>query len=154
MLSSEYNVFTTSSGKKALELLQTEEFDLIISDVMMPHMSGYELTQKIREQFSISELPILLLTARNQLEDIHTGFLVGANDYITKPVEALELKARVEALTNLKQSVQEQLHMEAAWLQAQIKPHFLFNTLNSIASLSEVDPSKMVKLINEFRSEE
>src|SRR5690625_6444751 len=75
MLSSEYNVFTTSSGKKALELLQTEEFDLIISDVMMPHMSGYELTQKIREQFSISELPILLLTARNQLEDIHTGFL-------------------------------------------------------------------------------
>src|SRR5690625_684391 len=150
MLSSEYNVFTTSSGKKALELLQTEEFDLIISDVMMPHMSGYELTQKIREQFSISELPILLLTARNQLEDIHTGFLAGANDYIAKPVEAVELKARVKALSHLKQSVVEQLRIEAALLQAQIKPHFLFNTLNSIASLSEIDPQRMFKLLNEF----
>lgn len=150
MLSSKYRVTTTTSGKDALKLIQIEPFDLIISDVMMPSMSGYELTRKVRKQFAISELPILLLTARNQLEDVHTGFLVGANDYIAKPVEALELKARVEALTNLKQSVQELLYLEAAWLQAQIKPHFLFNTLNSIASLSEVDPPKMVKLLNEF----
>src|SRR5699024_9012627 len=67
-----------------------------------------------------------------------------------KPVDALELKARVEAVIHLKQSINDQLRMEAALLQAQIQPHFLFNTLNSIAALSEVDPKKMNQLLMEF----
>src|SRR5699024_12216559 len=65
-------------------------------------------------------------------------------------MDRLELQARVEALTTLKQSVSQQLRMEAAWLQAQIKPHFLYNTLNTIASLAEVDTTRMVKLLHEF----
>ncbi|HLQ97646.1 MAG TPA: ATP-binding protein, partial [Candidatus Dormibacteraeota bacterium] len=145
-----YDVTTATSGANALELLDSRTWDLVISDVMMPNMSGYELTRIIRKQFTISELPILLLTARNQGEDIYTGFQVGANDYISKPMDRLELQARVEALTTLKQSVSQQLRMEAAWLQAQIKPHFLYNTLNTIASLAEVDTAKMVKLLHEF----
>lgn len=150
MLVPDYEVIPATNGKKALELMDTGEWDLVISDVMMPNMSGYELTKIIRKQFSISELPILLLTARNQLEDIYTGFHAGANDYIAKPVDALELKARVKALTNLKQSIQEKLRMEAAWLQSQIQPHFLFNTLNTIASLSKIDTERMINLLNEF----
>ncbi|GIN20845.1 hypothetical protein J1TS3_19790 [Siminovitchia fordii] len=114
----------------------------------MQTMSGYELSRMIREQFSISELPILLITARSQIQDIVTGFLSGANVYISKPVNSLELKARVNALTNLKQSINERLQMEAAWLQAQIQPHFLFNTLNTIVSLSEVDTDRMTVLLN------
>jgi len=116
----------------------------------MPKMSGYELSKFIRERFSISELPILLLTARNNPEDIHVGFLSGASDYIVKPMDALELKSRVRALTDLKQSIAERLRMEGAWLQAQIKPHFLFNTLNTIAALSEFDTTRMRDLLDVF----
>src|SRR5699024_6458512 len=100
-------------------------------------------TQKIREQLTLAELPILLLTARSQDEDIYSGFVAGANDYVTKPMNAYELQARVKALTDLRQSIKEQLRMEAAWLQAQIHPHFLFNTLNTIASLGVTDIEKM-----------
>ena len=113
-------------------------------------MSGYELTRKIRERYSISELPILLLTARRRPEDVQSGFLAGANDYIAKPVDKMELVARVQALTFLKDSISERIRMESAWLQAQIEPHFLYNTLNTIAALSDIDSSKMITLLHEF----
>jgi len=145
-----YEVEIVTSGKEALHQLERKGWDLIISDVMMPTMSGYELTRSIRERFSISELPILLLTARSNPEDIYTGFLAGANDYVTKPVDQLELNVRVHALTSLQASINERLGMEAAWLQAQIRPHFLLNTLNAIVSLSEIDTSRMARLIEEF----
>lgn len=145
-----YNVVTAVSGRDALAILDTREWDLIVTDIMMPHMSGYELSRILRERFSISELPILHLTARSRQEDIEAGFRSGANDYVTKPVDAMELKSRVRALTVLKQSVREKLRMEAAWLQAQIQPHFLHNTLNSIAALSEIDNEKMSALLEAF----
>ncbi|MDP4097636.1 ATP-binding protein [Paenibacillus sp. P96] len=145
-----YDITSVLSAKEALERLHQGEWDLVISDVMMPHMSGYELTGKIRRQFSISELPIILLTARNRPEDVQAAFVSGANDYVTKPVGAMELRLRIRAWMDLKQSVGERLRMEAAWLQAQIQPHFLHNALNTIASLSEVDTERMVALLNEF----
>ena len=146
----QYEVEFVTSGKEALKQLERKEWDLIISDVMMPTMSGYELTRSIREKYSISELPILLLTARSNSEDIYTGFLAGANDYVTKPVDTVELNVRVHALTNLQASINERLGMEAAWLQAQIRPHFLLNTLNAVVSLSEIDPPRMTRLLENF----
>lgn len=145
-----YDIKTVLTGKEALSLLDTQEWDLVISDVMMPNMSGYELTRLIRKRFTMSELPVLLITARIRQEDIEIGFLSGANDYVTKPIEAVEVRSRVKALTEVKQSFREHLRMESAWLQAQIKPHFLFNTLNSIMALSEIDTKRMQKLIDEF----
>ncbi|MGN1387871.1 MAG: ATP-binding protein [Bacillus sp. (in: firmicutes)] len=150
LLSEQYDIHTASNGKEALTLLNKGDWDLVITDVMMPNMSGYELSQKIRGRYSITELPILLLTARSQPEDVQTGFLAGANDYVTKPVDKIELIARVQALTSLKNSISERIRMESAWLQAQIEPHFLFNTLNTIAALSEIDSSKMIALLQEF----
>ncbi|WP_256759460.1 ATP-binding protein [Cohnella sp. WQ 127256] len=147
-----YNITTATSAREALELLGTQQWDLLIADVMMPQMSGYELTQRVREHYSVSELPVLLLTARSQPADIYTGFSSGANDYVNKPVDALELKYRIRALTALKQSISERLRMEAAYLQAQIHPHFLFNTLNSIMTLSEIDTGKMRNLGDAFAS--
>ncbi|WP_080848882.1 hybrid sensor histidine kinase/response regulator [Cytobacillus gottheilii] len=147
--SEEYKLTTVLSGEDALERLN-EKWDLIISDVMMPKMSGYELTRRIRERYSISDLPILLLTARNRPEDKYAGFQAGANDYVSKPVEILELQARVNALVHLKLSVQEHLRVEAAWLQAQIRPHFLFNTLNTVLYLQEEDPDKMRAVLEAF----
>ncbi|MED2255040.1 ATP-binding protein [Brevibacillus parabrevis] len=149
---SPYQITTCTSARDALDLLFAKQWDLIIMDVMMPHMSGYELTQKIREHFTLSELPILLLTARSQPEDIYTGYLAGANDYICKPVDGMELKYRVWSLTTLKQTVDERLRMEAAYLQAQIHPHFLFNTLSSILALSDIDTEKMRNLGDAFTS--
>lgn len=147
-----YTISTVQSAREVLELLGTQQWDLLIADVMMPHMSGYELTQRVREHYSVSELPIRLLTARSQPADIYTGFAAGANDYVTKPVDALELKSRIKALTTLKQSINERLRMEAAYLQAQIQPHFLFNTLNSLMALSVIDTQKMRKLGTAFAS--
>ena len=146
----QYEVEIVTSGKDVLKQLERQEWDLIISDVMMPIMSGYELTRAIRERFSISELPILLLTARSNPEDIYTGFLAGANDYVKKPVDAIELNVRVHALTDLQASINARLWMEAAWLQAQIRPHFLLNTLNSIMSLSVTDTPGMDRLLDKF----
>ncbi|MFF2908257.1 ATP-binding protein [Paenibacillus sp. NPDC057934] len=147
-----YYLVPALSGKEALELLDRGRWDLVIADVMMPHMSGYELTRIIRERYSVSELPVLLLTARAQPEDIYTGFLAGASDYVIKPVDALELQYRVRSLTMLKQSLDERLRMEAAYLQAQIRPHFLFNALNSILALSDIDSDKMTRLGEAFTS--
>ncbi|WP_028612456.1 ATP-binding protein [Paenibacillus harenae] len=146
----QYEIATATSASKAIAMLKSAHFDLIISDVMMPHISGYELTRLIRERFTISELPVLLLTARNRSEDIYAGFQAGANDYVAKPVNAWELRSRVHALVELKSSIEERLRMEAAWLQAQIQPHFLFNTLNSIAALGTMDIDKMQALLEKF----
>jgi len=144
------HVHTVKSGEAALALAASEPWDLMIVDVMMPGMSGYELTRRVRERFRLFELPILLLTARSGPEDVSAGFMAGANDYVTKPVEAMELRFRAGSLTALKQSVHDTLRLEAAYLQAQIQPHFLFNTLNSIAALSEFDVEKMQALIEAF----
>lgn len=145
-----YEVVTVTTSKEALDLLNVIDWDLIILDAMMPKTSGYELMRLIREQYSALELPILLLTARNYPEHVYTGFALGTNDYVTKPINSLELKVRSKALIDLKHAISERLRMEAAWLQAQIQPHFLFNTLNTIASLSTIDSSRMVHLLNEF----
>lgn len=150
LLANDYIVHTVDTPKKVFPLLHHYDWDLIITDIMLSEMSGYELTQKIREKFTLSELPILLLTARQSSQDIYTGFLSGANDYIAKPVVALELKSRVKVLTLLKSTVKEQLQMESQLLHAQIQPHFLFNTLNVIASLSTLDIKRMSKLLDEF----
>ncbi|MFD0697549.1 ATP-binding protein [Paenibacillus sp. GCM10027628] len=145
-----FDIVAVTSGKEALAQLRTRVWDLVIADVMMPHMSGYELTRAIRECYSSSELPVLLLTARNKSEDIAAGFLAGANDYVVKPADTMELIARVRALTDVHRSMRERLRMEAAWLQAQIQPHFLFNALNAIAALSDINLNRMRLLLDEF----
>ncbi len=145
-----YDMTTVLSGEEALDMLHKKDWDLVIADVMMPNMSGYQLTRNIRKRFTVSQLPVVLLTARNQMKDIEQGFLSGANDYIAKPVDSLELRSRVRALTSVRRSMREHLRMEAAWLQAQIQPHFLFNALNTIMALSEIDPTRMQRVLEAF----
>ena len=145
-----FAVTTVTSGQEALAILDDQPWSLVIADIMMPHMSGFELTKKIRERFTFTDLPILLLTARSDPKDIRAGFAAGANDYVTKPVEYLELTSRVNALIAIKNAVYEQVRLKSAWLQAQIQPHFLFNTLNSIIALSTVDTKQMNDLLIEL----
>lgn len=96
-----YKVVEANNGKEALDLLQKRNFDLILLDIMMPNMSGYEVCEKIRKTYSSSELPIVLLTAKNRVSDLVAGFNVGANDYLTKPFSKNELLSRIKTHLNL-----------------------------------------------------
>jgi len=97
-----YNVIEASSGKEALEIIEQEEdYNLILLDVMMPGMSGYEVCEKIRKTYLPSELPVVLLTAKNRVSDLVIGFNVGANDYLTKPFSKNELLSRIKTHLNL-----------------------------------------------------
>jgi two-component system sensor histidine kinase ChiS len=97
-----YNVTIAMDGPSALEALESGvKFDLVLLDVMMPRMSGYEVCQKIREKHLASELPVILVTAKNQVEDLVHGLSVGANDYLAKPYSKAEFLARIKAHLNL-----------------------------------------------------
>lgn len=92
-----YGVTKASSGIQALDILKSgKKFDLIILDIMMPRMSGYEVCQRLREFYLPSELPIVMLTAKNRVTDLVEGFQVGANDYLTKPFSKDELLSRIQ----------------------------------------------------------
>ncbi len=90
-----YEVSTGSNGEEAVELARTEDFDLIILDLMMPVIDGLQACMRIRE---FSNVPIIMLTARSEDTDKIIGFECGADDYITKPFNILELKARIRAM--------------------------------------------------------
>ncbi|KAB2336359.1 response regulator transcription factor [Cytobacillus depressus] len=90
-----YKTFTAKNGIEALEILHKEICDLAVVDVMMPFMDGYTLTQEIRKQCNI---PVILLTAKNQIEDKEQGFQAGTDDYLVKPFELKELSFRIKAL--------------------------------------------------------
>ena len=95
-LEDKYKILLSKDGEEALTLIVNNDVDLIISDVMMPNMDGYSFSKEIRnEGFSI---PILMVTAKESINDKLTGFSVGADDYLTKPVDYNELKARIEAI--------------------------------------------------------
>ena len=101
----EYNVFEASNGNQALDILDTNYIDLIISDIMMPEMNGYELVKSLRE--SKYEIPILLVTAKSSFEDKREGFLLGADDYMVKPINMEEMILRVKVLLKRAKSANE-----------------------------------------------
>ncbi len=146
-----YSVIVVSNGTKALEELERHRsIDLAVLDLMMPGLSGYEVCRSIRERYSLSELPVLLLTSRNRSQDILAAFEAGVNDFVSKPVEAGELRARIRTLLNMKASVSEVVNSEMAFLQAQIKPHFLFNAMTTIISVSYTDVGKAQMLLEDL----
>jgi signal transduction histidine kinase/DNA-binding LytR/AlgR family response regulator len=89
-------IMNASSGLEALERVKSQKPDLVLLDIMMPEMDGFEVCKKLRETYSLSELPIIFLTAKNQIEDTLKGFQAGGNDYLTKPFSREELLARVK----------------------------------------------------------
>jgi CheY-like chemotaxis protein len=122
-----YSVFKAYNGMDALELFEHgAEFDMVLLDIMMPRMSGYEVCRKLREKHSLFDLPIVMLTAKNQVQDIVLGFQAGANDYIQKPFDKEELLARVNTLLELKSA------MSAAMAANKAKSLFLANMSHEI----------------------
>lgn len=100
-----YNTFAADDGEAALALLEHEHVDLIISDIMMPRMNGYELVSALRE--AEMAIPVLMITARDGFDDMRRGFLSGTDDYMVKPVNVNEMVLRVQALLRRAQMVNE-----------------------------------------------
>ena len=101
-----YTVTTANNGEEALEVLDREHIDLVVLDIMMPKLDGYKFTEMIRE--SDNALPILMVTAKTLPADEKKGFLVGTDDYITKPIDKDKLLLRIKALLRRAQIVSEQ----------------------------------------------
>ena len=100
-----YTVVTAENGQEALEVMDREHIDLVVLDIMMPKMDGYEFTRLLRE--NQSNLPILMVSAKQLPEDKHKGFLVGTDDYMTKPVDEEEMLLRIKALLRRARIVNE-----------------------------------------------
>ena len=135
-----YQITEAASGKQALELLAQDKhendaenkrpFDLVLLDIMMPKMSGYEVCKQLREWYSINELPVIFLTAKNQVIDLVESFAVGGNDYLSKPISKHELLTRVEnhlSLLDINRHLEFQVASRTAELEkaTQAKSEFL-----------------------------
>ncbi len=101
-----YTVSTAADGLEALDVMAREHIDLVVLDIMMPRMNGYEFTKTLRE--GNSDLPILMVSAKQLPADKRRGFLVGTDDYITKPVDDEEMLLRIKALLRRAQIINEQ----------------------------------------------
>lgn len=132
-----YDYVAVLSGKEAVEHLRRfPRPDLVLLDLMMPGVSGLDVCREIRGMHGMAELPVLMLTASGQTGDIVAAFAAGANDILQKPFELSELKARVQSLLSMKRSSEHAVRREMDFLQAQITPHFLYNSLNALVGLS------------------
>jgi DNA-binding response OmpR family regulator len=93
-----YTVLRAGDGQQALDLAKEHVPDLAVLDVMMPKLTGYDVTRELRANAATSRIPVILLTARVQEADVARGFEAGADDYVKKPFSPQELKARVQAV--------------------------------------------------------
>ncbi len=142
-----YDPVSARDGQEALKIMDHQHIDLLICDVMMPRMDGFELTQAIRDSGSM--LPIIMLTAKTLPEDKHTGFLVGTDDYMTKPPDKQELLLRIKALLRRARIVDEHkitigdvvldydTHTVRKGYDAQVLPPKEFNLLYKLLAYPE-----------------
>ncbi|MEE4197052.1 MAG: response regulator [Bacteroidales bacterium] len=114
-----YNVEYALSGQEALEWIHSEQFDLILLDIMMPEMDGYEVCKRIREEDQYRDIPIIFLTAKTDKESIVKGFELNAQDYVSKPFDSAELLARINTHLELKDS-RDKLKDVNQWLEHKV----------------------------------
>ncbi|NQZ07975.1 MAG: response regulator, partial [Algicola sp.] len=134
-----YQLIEANDGLQALEMLKNNgPFDLVLLDIMMPKLSGYEVCKKIRETHSVSELPVIFLTAQNQVDNLVQGFAIGGNDHLTKPVDKHELLARVEThlkLHDINQNLEDKVEQRTREILATQKKLILSEKLASLGTL-------------------
>jgi CheY-like chemotaxis protein len=123
-----YDVIPALSGKEALEILQEEEVDLILLDIVMPEIDGFEVCRRIKADERIREIPVIFITVKNSEQDIQKCFELGVVDYVAKPFNAIELLARVQThlkLRNyqvrLEETVKEQVQLAFIKEPSQLK---------------------------------
>ena len=103
----DYNVIYAQSGEKAISLINDNAFDLILLDIVMPGMNGYEVCENIKENDTTKDIPVIFLTVKDEEKDIVKGFELGAVDYLTKPFQSEVLLKRVELHLKLSRTIKE-----------------------------------------------
>ncbi len=165
-----YRVTQAMGGDEALKLMTEQHFDLVLLDIMMPQVSGYDVCRQARKDFSSHELPIIFLTAKNLENDLVTGFSLGANDFLTKPVSRDELLARVnthlqllEVNRNLEKKVAErtealeQKHRELEKAYDQLEQISLSDPLTGLNNrryLQKLIPMDIARVAREHRDQQ
>ena len=153
MLSDRYHVLIAYSAGEALtKLNQESEISLVIVDELMPVVDGIELTKRIRQKASLIELPIIITTRVDYPSNLEAIFSAGANDYLIKPVTKETFLARLSAIEQTIRAINQSIENEMAYLQAQIKPHFLYNALSSIISFCYTDGERAAHLLTMLSS--
>jgi DNA-binding response OmpR family regulator len=159
ILSKKYSILTTENGKEALHLLNKEAVQLIICDVMMPEMDGFELCRTIKSNFEYCHIPIILLTARNTIQSKVEGLELGADAYIEKPFSKEHLQAQVASLLTNRNMIREYfassplVHIKSI-AHSKTDERFL-ETLNETIFKNigdaDLDVDKLAKLMNMSR---
>ena len=114
LLSQKYQVKTAKNGEEAMEIIQNNEIDLVVSDVMMPVMDGYELTRHLKSDPNYKHLPVILLTAKTQEEDRTVGLLAGADSYLTKPFKVSDLELQIDNIIENRRRIQAEFQAQSA----------------------------------------
>ncbi len=150
-----FEIDTAINGLEAVTKIYSHNYDLVVLDVMMPFMDGFQVCEKIREEYSLFELPVLFLTSLNDISEIIKGFTLGANDYLSKPFKQEELIARAKTLVKLKK-----LTMDNQYLQDSVeqKNKLLAKLQTEIAERKRVereliDAKNTADAANKFKSE-
>ena len=115
-----YNVITAFDGNKGYALAKQEQPDLIVLDVMMPEVDGYTVAKRIRENDSTKDIPIIMLTALNMLQNKVQGFNIGVDDYLCKPFEMEELLVRIKALLKRSNNIPKSIAVKEVLTQGDI----------------------------------
>lgn len=136
-----YDIVKSMDGIDALDKINKgAKPDLVLLDIMMPRMSGYEVLKILRGRYSLFDLPVMMLTAKNRIEDIVTAFVTGANDYLAKPFDKNELLARVKTLVTLKTAVKENRRLFSIDKELEVARRILQTAIpEDIPVLSNVD---------------
>ena len=140
LFSKHYKVLTAPNGQKAWDIVTNNEIDLVVSDVMMPVMDGYELTRRIKGDPATSSLPVILLTAKTQAEDREEALTIGADDYVTKPFKMRDLELRINNIIENRKRIQaefrdktaEQTEQEMASLEPTADHEYLMRCIECV----------------------
>ena len=118
----EYRVLVAEDGKQGLDLAVAEIPDLVLSDVMMPVMDGFELCRRVKEDERTSHIPVILLTAKSDAEDRHKGLRLGADDYVAKPFDGEDLRLRINNLIDQRRNLADVYERRLAVLTPDVMP--------------------------------
>ncbi len=148
-LTAEYfDVATASSGKRALEIVAEQQIDIVLLDVMMPEMDGFEVCERLKADARTAHIPVVMITALDQPSDRVKGLRSGADDFLTKPVDDVQLMARVKSLVRLK-SLTDELRA-----RAQTGQEIAIEDAMRAMDAAETDPGRILLVDNDQRSAE
>jgi len=156
-----HNLTFAQDGESALLSIKTKRPDLVLLDIMMPGLDGYEVCRKIKENHEIRDIPVIFLTAKTEQEDIIKGFELGAVDYVTKPFNTHELLMRVDTHLELKNARDTIIHQKADLEKVNaakdkffsIIAHDLSNLFNGLLSFSDILTNKTIALTEKDKDE-